>query len=157
MQASVRSRLAFRTTCLGILNRKYGTSREIYFVSFPYPVIQELDDLMVAAVQSYFFSWSQSTTAAAQNAGLAVIDGIVELVDPESKSKSPLGIVISALTAGLALIPGPGSVIGNLLLSGLQQAPGVAEAIWPSDGTQDVSCCLETLFAMTATCVVVFH
>lgn len=62
-------------------------------------------------------------------------------IDPIQKTNLLLSDLLSALTAGLSFIAGPelsglAGTAANALLKGLQVAPSVAKAIWPS-GTAD--------------------
>ena len=83
-------------------------------------------------------------------AGLDAIDAIVQLVNPPKEKKISLHNFLSALTAGLAFIPLPGLStvalgIGNSAVLALQQAPGVAKAIWPTETADVRSRVLESL------------
>lgn len=78
--------------------------------------------------------------ATAQSA--LAVPSIIATLDPDKKTDTTRGTIIGALTAGLALlsipsmgalVPATTSAIGSLLVTGLQQAPGVAQALWPSD------------------------
>ena len=95
---------------------------------------------MHAVVNTFFEDWYLAVNLAAPQAALA-IDAIVAKVDPPKTSNGILGDILTALTAGLAFIPAVGpelSTAGKALVTGLQAAPGVAQAIWPS-GTVNVS------------------
>lgn len=81
---------------------------------------------------------------AAGQPAASIIDEIIQEVDPKVKTHNVLNDILTALTAGLAFIPevGPAAstsvkVATKALTVGVQQAPGVAKAIWPS-GTADV-------------------
>lgn len=75
---------------------------------------------------------------ATSKAGL-IVPSIIATLDPDKKSDPTRGNILAGLTAGLALlsIPAVGAaapvtttLIGSALVAGLQQAPGVAQAIW---------------------------
>ena len=72
---------------------------------------------------------------------------IINTVDPKQQANFDLNNLLTALTAGLAFIPGIGEGVSaaakigvTVLVTALQQAPGVAKAIWPagSDDTQNI-------------------
>lgn len=77
-----------------------------------------------------------------------MITPVVHELDPPSSTNLVLHYLLTALTAGLALVAGPeveagvdgllaGTITaGSALVKGLTQAPGVAQAIWPV-GTDD--------------------
>ncbi|KAL9610103.1 MAG: hypothetical protein Q9167_005182 [Letrouitia subvulpina] len=90
-------------------------------------------------IHAFFLDWFHAVNGAAGTPATSVIDGIVQEVDPEKKTNSFLEDILTALTAGLAFIPAVGpevaagvGVATNALVTGLQQAPGVAKAIWPT-------------------------
>ncbi|KAI4237014.1 MAG: hypothetical protein LQ352_007963, partial [Teloschistes flavicans] len=67
------------------------------------------------------------------------IPQIIATLDPEKQTKSNLDTILTTLTAGLAflslpavgaLVPATTSAIGTVLVTALQQAPGVAQAIF---------------------------
>lgn len=87
----------------------------------------------------------------------SVIDAIIQEVDPQVKTNTLLSSLLTALTVGLAFIPEVGPIasgvvggatavagsVSKALVIGVQQAPGVAAAIWPA-GTADVSLSMST-------------
>ncbi|KAL8659423.1 MAG: hypothetical protein Q9202_007128 [Teloschistes flavicans] len=96
-------------------------------------------------IHAFFLDWFHAVDGATGNDATSVIDAIVQEVDPEKKTNTFLGDILTALSAGLAFIPAVGpevaagvGVATNTLVTGLQQAPAVAAAIWPS-GTANVS------------------
>lgn len=98
--------------------------------------------LISPVINDFFTSWSNSLSGASLSA-LFVAQPIINIVDPEQKTLFALGDLLTALSAGLAFIPGVGAGVSagarvglTILETGLQQAPGVAKAIWPS-GTED--------------------
>lgn len=93
-------------------------------------------------MNDFFTSWYDALDSASISA-LFVAQPIINEIDPEQKSRFGLNDLLTALTVGLAFLPAVGEGISEaaetglqILKTGLQQAPGVAEAIWPS-GTSD--------------------
>ena len=78
------------------------------------------------------------------------ISDLIMTVDPTKKTHVKLNDVLTALGIAVVFIPvaGPeldaaataaataGTIVGNLILKGIKQAPGVSQAIWPV-GTED--------------------
>lgn len=99
----------------------------------------------MAAINNFFTTWFAALEYATSNAQLT-LQPIVNALDPPTAQNYDLSYMLTALTVGLALIPGVGegalgidaatAAIGTVLLTGLQNAPGVAKVIWPS-GTTD--------------------
>ena len=92
------------------------------------------------AINSFFTDWYQALQYATSQAALAVTP-IITMIDPPSNTNMALNDVLTALTAGLAIIAAPeigpelegaASVAASAFSSAIQQAPGVAKAIWPS-------------------------
>ncbi|KAL8813088.1 MAG: hypothetical protein Q9200_000555 [Gallowayella weberi] len=80
-----------------------------------------------------------ATNFAAIRSALAV-PSIISTLDPEKKADTTLSIILTALTAGLAFlalpavgaaVPAATTLVGSILTTSLQQAPSVAQAIWP--------------------------
>lgn len=97
---------------------------------------------MFPVINDFFTSWSNSLSGASLSA-LFVAQPIINIVDPEQKTRFALNDLLTALSAAFAFIPGVGAGVSaaakvglTVLTTGLQQAPGVAKAIWPS-GTED--------------------
>lgn len=96
------------------------------------------------AINQFFTDWYNALTPSIVSSSLIAQPLITEL-DPRQKTGFVLGDLLTALTAGLAFIgiPEVGAGVsaataaaGKTFLTGLQQAPGVAKAIWPN-GTLD--------------------
>ncbi len=80
-----------------------------------------------------------------------IIQSLVDTIDPDRKANVLLQDVVTAIAAALAFLVLPEAApalaaisfetltFGKALLTGLQQSPSVARAIWPS-GTSDVRC-----------------
>ena len=116
------------------------------FCKFLYYFILRLREIYdVSDMHAFFLDWYHAVDGASGTPASSIIDGIIQEVDPEKKTHSFLGAILTALTAGLAFIPAVGpevsagvSAATTALVTGLQQAPGIAKAIWP-EGTQNVS------------------
>ena len=97
------------------------------------------------AINDFFTAWYTALQYASRNTQLTLLP-IVNELDPAKSTNGILSDTLTALTVGLALIPGIGQGIlgidastvaaGTALLTGLQQAPRVAKSIWPA-GTAD--------------------
>lgn len=99
------------------------------------------------AINNFFTNWYLALPYAISQAGL-MITPVVHELDPPAEVNLVLHYLLTALTAGLALVGGPevaagvdgllaGTInAGSVLGKGLAQAPGVAQAIWPV-GTTD--------------------
>ena len=95
------------------------------------------------AINSFFSDWYTATNNAANDAS-HIISAVVDLIDPPTPTNMILSDILTALTAGLALLGLPevtaviksvaaeAATVGNILSTSLQQAPGVAKAIWPA-------------------------
>lgn len=103
------------------------------------------------AVNTFFNDWYTAVQYVATRGSLA-IQPIVGEVDIPQDNNLVLGDILIAFSAGLAFVglPEVGAAVevadginaaattaGQFLVTALQQAPGVAKAIWPS-GTTDV-------------------
>ena len=95
-------------------------------------------------MNNLFNSWFAAIQFATTQASL-VVNPIITQIDPEKKSNMVLADILTALTAGLALLGLPEvsaaikatvtpavTAIANIVNVGIQQAPGVAKAIWPA-------------------------
>ncbi|KAL8951818.1 MAG: hypothetical protein Q9222_002234 [Ikaeria aurantiellina] len=97
----------------------------------------------IYALNQFFSTWYTAMAYATTQAGLAV-DGIVQDVDPNKKASGLKEEILTALIAGFAFLAGPeAAVVGQaaaagakVLVTALQQAPGVVKALWPQ-GTTD--------------------
>ena len=78
-----------------------------------------------------------------------MITPIINKIDPEKKINMVRSDILTALTAGLALLGLPevsakikgavsasAALVANVVSSSIQQAPGVAKAVWPA-GTDE--------------------
>lgn len=65
-----------------------------------------------------------------------MVGNIVSVIDPIKKNNVVLNDILTALSVGLAFLPGPEAAIGKALVTGAQQAPGVAKYLYPI-GTAD--------------------
>lgn len=104
---------------------------------------------MFPAINSFFTNWYTAANNAAADAA-NIISAVVHLIDPPTQTNMVLSDVLTALTVGLALLGLPevtGAIQGaqiaaeaktaaNVLNTAIQNAPGVAKAIWPA-GTAD--------------------
>ena len=104
------------------------------------PFIQLVANVLV--INDFFTSWSNALDGASLSA-IFVAQPIINAVDPKQEANFDLNNLLTALTAGLAFIPGIGEGVSaaakvgaTVLVTALQQAPGVAKAIWPA-GTED--------------------
>jgi len=95
-------------------------------------------------MNNLFNSWYTAIQFATTQAALAITP-IINEIDPEKKSNFLLSDILSALTAGLALLGVPEvsaaieatvsttvTAVAHIVSVGIQQAPGVAKAIWPA-------------------------
>ncbi|KAL8712747.1 MAG: hypothetical protein Q9220_002955 [cf. Caloplaca sp. 1 TL-2023] len=97
----------------------------------------------IYALNRFFSTWYTAMAYATTQAGLAV-DGIIQDVDPNKKASGLKEQILTGLIAGFAFLAGPeAAVVGQaaataakVLVTALQQAPGVVQALWPS-GTTD--------------------
>ncbi|CAD6582637.1 MAG: hypothetical protein ASARMPREDX12_000995 [Alectoria sarmentosa] len=92
------------------------------------------------AINSFFTNWYTALQYATSQAALTVTP-IITLVDPPSNTNMALNDVLTALTAGLAIIAAPeigpaldgaAGAVASIFSAAIQQAPGVAHAIWPA-------------------------
>lgn len=92
------------------------------------------------AINSFFTNWYTALQYATSQAALAVTP-IITLVDPPSTTNMALKDILTALTAGLAIIAAPeigpaldgaAGEAASIFSAAIQQAPGVAQAIWPA-------------------------
>ncbi|KAL8948857.1 MAG: hypothetical protein Q9222_004985 [Ikaeria aurantiellina] len=105
------------------------------FFWYQLTVISALNNLFTSYYTALQYSTSQTDL---------IIQNVVSTID-KIKTESPLKDLLSALTAGLALLGAPGvgssileATVGSTVKSaaqvftiGVQQAPGVAKALWP--------------------------
>ena len=101
---------------------------------------------MPTAINNFFTNWYLALNFASSQAAL-IIPSLITLVDPEKTTNFILGDILTALTAGLAFLAAPEIsavafgieeatvTAANALVIALQQAPGVAKAIWPTGTT----------------------
>ncbi|KAL8707950.1 MAG: hypothetical protein Q9220_007093 [cf. Caloplaca sp. 1 TL-2023] len=115
-----------------VVRNIYGAASYLYFFERP------ADDLL--AMNNLFNTWYTAAQFATTKASLYTT-AITTMVDPEKKSHFTLGDILTALTAGLALLGLPEvsagiqaayKTVGSVVSVALQQAPGVGKAIWPS-------------------------
>ena len=99
----------------------------------------------IYSMNKYFTNWYGALTPSVLSS-LLVTQPLITELDPQQKTNFVLGDLLTALIAGLAFIGLPETGAGvsaaaaaarKILLTGLQQAPGVAAAIWPK-GTLDL-------------------
>ena len=91
-------------------------------------------------INNFFSNWNSALPYATLS-GLLINQPIILEIDPVQKTNVFLKDILDALSAGLSFVAGPelGGIAGtaaNALLTGLKDAPSVAESIWPS-GTID--------------------
>ena len=82
-----------------------------------------------------FFSDYYTAITAAQATATDSLGSIINTIDPQKTTNFGLGAALTALSAGLAFIPGAGAPIAAALTTAAQQAPGVAKFIWPTGNT----------------------
>lgn len=92
------------------------------------------------SINNFFSNWNAALPYATLS-GLLINQPIILQIDPKQKTNLILSDLLSALTAGLSFIAGPelsglAGTAASALVKGLQEAPSVAAAIWPS-GTAD--------------------
>ena len=102
------------------------------------------------AINHFFNDWYDASQDATMDSSF-IIQSLVDTINPDHNVNVLLQDLVTAITAGLAFIAFPEAVLaiaaistetldfGKALLTGLQQSPSVARAIWPS-GTSDVRC-----------------
>jgi hypothetical protein len=86
-------------------------------------------------MQQFFLNYNTALFEAGQLAGLKV-GNIVNTINPIKKKNVGLNDVLTALSVGLAFLPGPEAFLSKALVIGAQQAPGVAKYLYPI-GTTD--------------------
>lgn len=96
-------------------------------------------------INAFFASWYTAINTVIPEA-TSTIDDIIRLIDKEHKSYFNRDNILTVLGIGLSFIPviGPeaaglsvAAVKGiNLVLSGIQKAPGIAQQLWPA-GSED--------------------
>ncbi|KAL8689217.1 MAG: hypothetical protein Q9218_005069 [Villophora microphyllina] len=95
----------------------------------------------IYAINNFFLNWYTAMEFATDQSARAIPQMIATL-DPGKKADSKLGVILEALTIGLpflslpevgALVPASTTAIGGLLVTALQQAPSVAQAIFTTD------------------------
>ena len=98
--------------------------------------------LISSVINDFFTSWNDALSGASLSA-LFIAQPIINLIDQDQKTLFGLNDLLTALSASFAFIPAVGAGVSaaaraglTVLETGLQQAPGVAKAIWPS-GTED--------------------
>ncbi|KAL8807585.1 MAG: hypothetical protein Q9182_000569 [Xanthomendoza sp. 2 TL-2023] len=93
----------------------------------------------IYAINNLFVNWYLATNFAATRSAL-IVPSIISMIDPEKKADTTLSKILTALTAGLAFlalpavgaaVPAATTLVGAILTTSLQQAPSVAQAIWP--------------------------
>ena len=93
-------------------------------------------------INTFFSDWFVALQFSISQAS-QTIEPIVTRLDPIKKASFGFDDLLSALTAGLAFLGTPAlggsvaSAAGSAFTTGVQQAPGVGKAVWPS-GTTDV-------------------
>ncbi len=110
-------------------------------------------------MNNLFNSWYTAIQFATTQAALAITP-IINEIDPEKKSNFLLSDILSALTAGLALLGVPEvsaaieatvsttvTAVAHIVSVGIQQAPGVAKAIWPAGTASSQNIQIEDLDA----------
>ena len=100
-------------------------------------------DVLPAALNNFSTNWYLALNFASSQAAL-IIPSLITLVDPDKTSSFVLGDVLTAFTAGFAFLSVPEIsavafgieeatvTAAKALIAGLQQAPGVGKAIWPT-------------------------
>lgn len=92
------------------------------------------------SINDFFFNWNGALPYATLS-GLLINQPLILEIDPIQKTNVLLNDLLSALTAGLSFIAAPelsglAGMASTALLKGLQEAPSVAKAMWPT-GTAD--------------------
>lgn len=88
------------------------------------------------SINNFFSNWNGALPYATLS-GLLINQPIILEIDPIQKTNLLLNDLLTALTAGLSFIGGPelsglAGTAASVLVKGLQAAPSVAKAIWPS-------------------------
>ena len=91
-------------------------------------------------INNFFSNWNEALPYATLS-GLLINQPLILEIDPIHKTNLFLSDLLTALTAGLSFIAAPelsglAGTAAQALVTGLQDAPSVAKAIWPS-GTAD--------------------
>ena len=95
-----------------------GTAQDWYILYNIYSINQVFNSLYTAI--------GNANTLASESVG-----AIVTLLDPPKTTNVLLNDLLTALNAGLGLIPGPESQIVQLILHTAQQLPGIAKYLFP--------------------------
>lgn len=119
-----------------ILGTMYSKS-SYGFHENPNPVLTQRN---TSGINNFFSNWNGALPYATLS-GLLINQPLILEIDPIQKTNLFLSDLLSALTAGLSFIAAPelSGIAGTAavaLVKGLQDAPSVAKAIWPS-GTED--------------------
>jgi hypothetical protein len=83
----------------------------------------------------WFINW-WTAVSTAQITASEYISNITDIINPVKTTNVALNNILAAFSVGLSFIPGPESVIGSAILTGAQQIPDVAAALYPV-GTVD--------------------
>ncbi|KAM0802347.1 hypothetical protein BDR22DRAFT_819880 [Usnea florida] len=93
-------------------------------------------------VNAFFNDWYNALQFATTNTSLSITP-IVTAVNPVKSTTIAFGDILSALVAGLAFIGAPAftatiaaSASAQALVTGLQQAPGLVKALWPTGSAE---------------------
>ena len=93
-------------------------------------------------VNAFFNDWYNAIQFATTNTSLSITP-IVTAVNPVKSTPIAFGDLLSALVAGLAFIGAPAftatiaaSASAQAFVTGLQQAPGLVKALWPTGSAE---------------------
>ena len=106
---------------------------------YPSPIQNNIRTALTSIdINAFFNDWYNALNFATTNTTLS-INPIVTAVDPDKTTSIAFGDVLSALIAGLPFIGAPAfsatiaaSTSAQALVTGLQQAPGLVKALWPT-------------------------
>ena len=106
---------------------------------YPSPIQNNIRTTLTSIdINAFFNDWYNALNFATTNTTLS-INPIVTAVDPDKSTSIAFGDVLSALIAGLPFIGAPAfsatiaaSASAQAFVTGLQQAPGLVKALWPT-------------------------
>ena len=129
---------------LQLFLRKCAILHTAYIVSYDMSSVLAIPLTDQPVLNAFFNNWYTALPIATLDA-LLENQPLINEIDPDQSTNFVLSDILTALSAALAFIGAPEvapeiqATVGTAskaLLNGIQQAPGVAKAIWPS-GTTD--------------------
>ncbi|KAL9064949.1 MAG: hypothetical protein Q9161_008541 [Pseudevernia consocians] len=132
-------RLAMGNHGYNCININPGTCPNFQVSASTTPEVRYILGTMYS-INNFFSNWNEALPYATLS-GLLINQPLILEIDPIQKTNFFLSDILSALTAGLSFIAAPelsgiAGTAATALLKGIQEAPSVAKAIWPS-GTAD--------------------